>query len=72
MNLPAGPKQKNCNQTELRHTMDKFVEFYIGAVKMLNNLDIFWTLMFIKQNIMKQGTIKMFTNYINKLANIHK
>ena len=52
--------------------MDKLAEFYIGAVKMLNSLHTFWTLMLIKQKIMKQGTIKMFTNYISKLANINK
>jgi len=39
---------------------------------MLNNLDTFWTLMLMKKNIMKHGTIKMFTNYISKLANINK
>jgi hypothetical protein len=47
--------------------MDKLAEFYIGAVKMLNNLGTFWTLLYIKQNIMKQGTIKMLTKYISKL-----
>ena len=39
---------------------------------MLNNLDTFRSLMLIKQNIMKQGTVKMFINYISKLANINK